>query len=226
MVTPTSINSLLASLFSSLILRSSAFFFLFALSFSNQPWVEAGGVVVGLVALMASASVLRVPPRRTSGARSTRRRPPPSLTICLSRLLPRRHLRTRMTPWGSPPWPGRTSAPSSTLGSVGRISRGSPRMRQTPPTPPRSGAAAMVTTRATTAAEATITRATTAAMTAAKVTATTAAVTAARAMVATTTVTAERATVAMAAATAARATMTAARAMVSSVVRVTARPVA
>jgi hypothetical protein len=56
-----SINSLLAPLFSSLIIRSSAVFFFFALSFSNQPWVEAGGVVVGLAALTVSASVLRVP---------------------------------------------------------------------------------------------------------------------------------------------------------------------
>jgi hypothetical protein len=83
-----SINSLLAPLFSSLILRSSAFFFFFVLSFSNQPWVEAGGVVVGLATLMASASVLRVLPQRTSGTLTTRRRPPPSLIVRLLRLLP------------------------------------------------------------------------------------------------------------------------------------------
>jgi hypothetical protein len=60
-VTPTSINSMLALLFSSLILRSSIVFFFFTLSFFNQPWVEVGGVVVGLAALTASANVPRVP---------------------------------------------------------------------------------------------------------------------------------------------------------------------
>jgi hypothetical protein len=95
---PASINSLLAPLFSSLILRSSVAFFFFALSFFNQPWVEAGGVVVGLTALKANASVPRVPPRRTLGTQSIRRKSPPSLAARLLRLLPRRHPRTRMTP--------------------------------------------------------------------------------------------------------------------------------
>jgi hypothetical protein len=57
---PASINSLLAPLFSSLILRSSIAFFFFAFSFSNQPWVDAGGVVVCLAALTANASVPRI----------------------------------------------------------------------------------------------------------------------------------------------------------------------
>jgi hypothetical protein len=109
---PASINSLLAPLFSSLILRSSVAFFFF-LFFSNQPWVEAGGVVAGLVVLTASVSVPRVPPRRTLGTQSTRRRHPPSQTVHLLRLLPRRHPRTQMTPWGFPPQPGRTGAPSA-----------------------------------------------------------------------------------------------------------------
>jgi hypothetical protein len=200
-----SINSLLALLFSSLILRSSDFFFFFTLSFSNQPWVEAGGVVVRLAALMASTSVLLVLPRRTSGTRSTRRRPLPSLIVRLLWLLPQHHLRTRMTPWGSPLWLECTSAPSSVPGSVGRISRGSPQMRQTPLTPPRSGAAATVMTRAMTAAAAMMTRAMTAV--------TAAAATVARATVATAAATTARATVATIATTTARATVvTAARA--------------
>ena len=116
-----SINSLLAPLFSSLILRSSVAFFFF-LSFSNQPWVEVGGIVVGLVVLTASASMPRVPPRRTLGTQSTRRRHPPSQIARPFRLLPRRHPRTRMIPWGFPPRPGRTDVPSSTLGSMDRTS--------------------------------------------------------------------------------------------------------
>jgi hypothetical protein len=106
-----------------------------------------------------------------------------------------------MTPWGSPPRPGCTGAPSRASGSVDRMSRGSPRMRQTPPSPPRSGAAATVMTRATAAAAMTTARATTA-----KVEVTVAATTAARATVATAAATAARATVPAAA----RATVTAA----------------
>jgi hypothetical protein len=57
---PASINSLLAPLFSSLILQSSIAFFFFAFSLSNQPWVEGGGVVVCLTALTANSSMPRV----------------------------------------------------------------------------------------------------------------------------------------------------------------------
>jgi hypothetical protein len=102
--------------------------------------------VVGLAAMTVSASALQVLLRRTSWTQSTRRRPPPSLVIRLLRLLPQHHPRTQTIPWGSQPWPGRTGAPSSATGSVGRMSRGSPRMRQTLSTPPRSGATAMVMT--------------------------------------------------------------------------------
>jgi hypothetical protein len=80
--------------------------------------------VVCLAVTMASTSVLRVLPRRTLVTRSTQRRPPPSLIVRLPRLLPRRHPRIQMTPWGCPPRPGRTGAPSSVPGSVGRMSRG------------------------------------------------------------------------------------------------------
>jgi hypothetical protein len=65
----------------------------------------------------------------------------------------------------------RTGAPSSALGSVARMSRGSPRTRRTPP---RSGAEAMVTTRATAAAATTTTGVTAARATAARATAATA----------------------------------------------------
>jgi hypothetical protein len=122
--------------------------------------------VAGLAVATTRASVPRVPTWRTLGTKSTRRRHPPSQTARLLWLLPRRHPRTRMIPWGSPPWLGRTDAPSSAPGSMGRMSRGSPRMRRTPPTLPRSGAAATVKTRATavatTAVRATAVRATTA----------------------------------------------------------------
>jgi hypothetical protein len=113
--------------------------------------------MVGLAALTVSTNVPRVPPRRTLGTRSTRRRPPPASSEDSDDCM------------GSPPRPRHTGAPSSAPGSVGRMSRGSPRMRQTPPTPPRGGVAATVTTRATVATT-----------TVARVTAVKAAVTAAR----------------------------------------------
>jgi hypothetical protein len=122
------------------------------LFFSKRPWVEVGGIAAGLVVATTSASVPRVLPRRTLGTRSTRRRYPPSQTARPLWLLPRRHPRTRLIPWGFPPRPGRTSIPSSAPGLVDRTSRESRRMRQTPPTLPRSGAATAVTTRATAAA--------------------------------------------------------------------------
>jgi hypothetical protein len=171
-VTPTSINSLLAPLFSSLILRSSvAFFFL---SLLIQPTMGRGRRGRSWPRRSNNKRKLAPsPPRRTLGTRTTHRRYPPSQTARLLWLLPQCHPRTRMIPWGFPPRPRRTGAPSSVPGSVGRT----------------SGAAMTVTTRVTTVAT-TAVRATTATTTMT-----------ARAAVKATVVTAvARATVAMAAA--------------------------
>jgi hypothetical protein len=125
-------------------------------------------------------------------------------------LLPllRCHPTTQMTPGGCPPQSGRTGVPSSASGSVGRMSRESPRMRWTCPTPPRSGAAVTVTARATAAAT-TMTEATEAVVmmkeaTTAASTTMAARATIARAAMVTAAATVARVTAAMAAAVAAR----------------------
>jgi hypothetical protein len=125
MVTPGSINSLLAPLFSSLILRSSVAFFFF-LSFSNQPWVEAGEVDVCLAVLPTRGSVLQLPPRRTVAILSTWRKFPPGLSDRRLLLLPQLYPTTRMTPRGCPLQSGRTGMPSSAPDSEDRTSRVTP----------------------------------------------------------------------------------------------------
>jgi hypothetical protein len=126
--------------------RSLALFFSLPPLLPSEPWTKGTKESKGVVPPMASARAPRVLPRRTSGTRSTRRKPPPSMIA--------RSLR-------------RTHDPSSVRGSVGRATRRRPPQRRWRiPRTPRRGAtarAAATTTRATTVATTTAAGAATAA---------------------------------------------------------------
>jgi hypothetical protein len=94
---PASINSLLAPLFSSLILRSSVTFFF--LSLLLQPTMGRGKRGCGWPCHGDNKRKhAPSPPRKTLGTQSTRRRQPPSRTACPLWLLPGHHPRTQMIP--------------------------------------------------------------------------------------------------------------------------------
>jgi hypothetical protein len=120
---PASINSLLALLFSSLIFRSSITFFFPPLLLQpamgrgkrGRGWPRRGD---------NKRKRAPSPPSEDFWTQSTRRRHPLSQTARPLWHLPRCHPRIQMIPWGFPPWPGHTGAPSSAQGSVGRTSRG------------------------------------------------------------------------------------------------------
>jgi hypothetical protein len=168
----SSINSVFASpAFSHLLLLFTLIFFP-----PLPPWARVRKVAVLRLALVTSANVSRLLPRRTLATRSTRRRSsPPSPRDLRLPSLPRRRLMIQTTPRGLPRRSGPTSGPSSAPGSRARMSRSTPRTRRTPRTRPRRAAAAMVvmttTTEATVMAAATATGVVTAATRAAMATA-------------------------------------------------------
>jgi hypothetical protein len=125
-------------------------------------------MVVLCITSATNASVSRLPPRRTSATRSTRRRcSPPSPRVHRLLPLPRRRLMTQTTPRGSPQRYRSISGPSSAPGSRARMSRSTPRTRRTPRTRSRRAAATMAVTATTTEAMVMAVEATTRAVTAA-----------------------------------------------------------
>jgi hypothetical protein len=151
---PSSINSVLASpAFSHLLLLFAA---CSLLPPSFPPWARVRRVAVPRLALVISANVSRLLPRRTSATRSTRRRSfPPSPRDLRPSFLPRRRLMIQTTPRGLPRRSGPTSGPSSAPGSTARMSRSTPQTRRTPRTRPRRAATVMTETATTTEATAT-----------------------------------------------------------------------
>jgi hypothetical protein len=155
----SSINSAFASLVFSYLLLFFAACFLLLPSF--PPWARP-----------TNASVSRLPHRRTSATRNTRRRSsPPSPRGLWLPSLPRRRLTIQTTPRGLPRRYGLISGPSSAPGSRARMSRSTPRARRTLRTRPRRAVAAMeeMTTTTTEAMVTTATMAVTAAAGAATV---------------------------------------------------------
>jgi hypothetical protein len=146
----SSINSAFASpAFSHLLLLFTLLFFP-----PLPPRARVRKVAVLRLALVTSANVSRLLPRRTSVTRSTRRRSsPPSPRDLRLLSLPRRRLMIQTTPRGLPQRSGPTYGPSSAPGSRARMSQSTPR--------PRRAAAAMVVM--TTTTEATVMAAATAA---------------------------------------------------------------
>jgi hypothetical protein len=153
----SSINSAFASpAFSHLLLLFTLLFFP-----PLPPWARVRKVAVLRLALVTSANVSRLLPRRTSATRSTRRRSsPPSPRDLRLPSLPRCRLMIQTTPRGLPRRSGPTSGPSSAPGSRAWMSQSTPRTR-TPRTRPRRAAVAMVVM--TTTTEATVMAASTAA---------------------------------------------------------------
>jgi hypothetical protein len=139
----SSINSAFASpAFSHLLLLFTLLFFP-----PLSPWARVRKVAVLRLALVTSANVSRLLPRRTSATRSTRRRSsPPSPRDLRLPSLPRHRLMIQTTPRGLPRRSGPTSGPSNAPGLRARMSRSTPR------TCPRRAAAVMVMTMTTTEA--------------------------------------------------------------------------